>query len=124
MDDTENNAPPPPPLVFPPSNPFQRGWSQTDTVGIEHQSKSHIIMSSESASPVIRVSRERVRQKEWYPMPWDDTRRTPQTETVAKDYEMQLKRDQSRLSARQKRYREYQIYYYGTDTERELHKLV
>lgn len=74
---------------------------------------------------VTRTARDRVRQKDWwYPMPWDDTRRTVHTETVDITFYMQEKFEQKRREARKKKYQEYQIFYYGGPIEKERKQLV
>ena len=69
-----------------------------------------------------RTARERVRQKEWYPMPWDDTRRTVHTETIDISYSMEEHQKAKRMEARRQRQQEYKIFYYGNTQERASQK--
>ncbi len=62
----------------------------------------------------IRTSRDRVRQKEWFPMPWDDMRRTALTETVDANYQMQEEKRVKNTEAKRHKLNEYKVYYYGT----------
>lgn len=62
----------------------------------------------------IKTCRERVRQKEWYPMPWDDKRRTAQFETVDENYRMFLQRHSKMLEAKRHKLDEYRVFYYGS----------
>ena len=69
-----------------------------------------------------RTARERVRQKEWYPMPWDDTRRTVHTETIDISHSMEEHQKAKRMEARRQRQQEYKIFYYGNTQERASQK--
>ena len=68
------------------------------------------------------ASRNRVRQKEWETMPWDNYRRTVCTETTEATYEMQKDRLGKKRDARMKRYRGYKVYYYGDSEEQNQYK--
>ena len=65
-----------------------------------------------------RTSRARVWQKEWEPMPWDNKRRTAQTETTEETFRMQEERLRNKREAKMRRYRDYQVYYYGSPSQK------
>ena len=69
----------------------------------------------------VRTCRERVRQKEWFPMPWDDTRRTVVFETVDATHKMQVEKNKRHTEAKRQKLDEYRVFYYGTP-EQLLHK--
>ena len=79
---------------------------------------------SEDASSLStpRTSRARVWQKEWEPMPWDHKRRTAQTETTEETFRMQEERLRNKREAKMRRYRDYQVYYYGSHSQKQ-HKM-
>lgn len=83
-------------------------------------------MSKDVSLPPIpvppRTSRARVWQKEWDPMPWDNKRRTAQTETTEETFRMQEERLRNKREARMRRYRGYQVYYYGSPFQKQ-HKM-
>ncbi len=76
----------------------------------------------ESSLSPPRTSRARVWQKEWEPMPWDHRRRTAHTETTEETFRMQEERLRNKRDAKMRRYRDYQVYYYGTHSQKQ-HKM-
>ncbi|XP_003384948.1 PREDICTED: uncharacterized protein LOC100637952 isoform X2 [Amphimedon queenslandica] len=68
--------------------------------------------------PPYASSRERIRQKEWFPMPWDNTRRTIYTETVDKTFATLEAFSLRKKAAYTYKHQEYRPYYYGTPSER------
>ena len=69
-----------------------------------------------------RTSRARVWQKEWEKTPWDNTRRTVQTETTNATHISQTIRAQNKRTAKMERYKDYQVYYYGSQGDKEVRK--
>ena len=70
----------------------------------------------------VKTSRARVWQAEWEPMPWDFCRRTVCTETEPQTYSSLEQRERSKREARLKRYRQYQVHFYGSPREKETKK--
>ena len=69
-----------------------------------------------------KSSRARVWQKEWEKMPWDFTRRTVVTETVDATHQSQTARVENKRNARLQKYRDYQVFYYGSEKEKAVRK--
>lgn len=67
----------------------------------------------------VKTSRARVWQEEWDPMPWDFCRRSTYTETQRQTYDRDEQREHSKREARVRRYRQYQVHFYGSPGERE-----
>ena len=72
----------------------------------------------------VKTSRARVWQEEWDPMPWDFCRRTAHTETQRQTYDRAEQRERGKREARVRRYRQYQVHFYGSPGEREIKKQV
>ena len=70
----------------------------------------------------LRTCRARVWQEEWEPMPWDLCRRTVCMETRNQTYNRLDQRQRNNLEARLRRYRQYQVHYYGSPSEKETRK--
>ena len=77
---------------------------------------------SKDAYPSPRSSRARVWQKEWEPMPWDHKRRTAQMETGEETFRLQEERLRNKREAKMRRYKDYQVYYYGSPSQKQ-HKM-
>lgn len=68
----------------------------------------------------LPTCRARVWQAEWEPMPWDVCRRTPWTET--RGHGCGRYEESKRWATRQNRYRQYQVHFYGSPTDKESKK--
>ena len=79
-------------------------------------------MEAAKSPRYVRTSRARVWQEEWDPMPWDMCRRTVLTETQPQTYDSAEERERSRREARLRRYRQYQVHFYGSPCEKEIKK--
>lgn len=88
-------------------------------LGAEAAKQESMQVMDTPAQPPPRTSRARVWQKEWEPMPWDNKRRTVQTETTAETYSMQEERMRNKRDAKMRRYRDYQVYYYGSESQKQ-----
>ena len=70
----------------------------------------------------VKTSRARVWQEEWEPMPWDYCRRTAFTETKSPTYSWHEERERCKRDAKMRRYRQYQVHFYGSPVEKEKKK--
>ncbi len=83
----------------------------------------------------VKTSRARVWQEEWYPMPWDYSRRTACTETMhwvepretyvttyVDRFGARERREGKKHNERVRRYKQYQVHFYGDPKEKEMRK--
>ena len=70
----------------------------------------------------LPTCRARVWQEEWDPMPWDEARRTVQLETRGHGCGRYEESRRNRWDTRQKRYRQYQVHFYGAPRDKEMKK--
>lgn len=73
-------------------------------------------------SQLKRVSRERLRQREWDPMPWDGIRRTVHTETKDTTFATLERAGQMRRKLHDRKHEEYKIFYYGNEEEKAIYQ--